>query len=85
MDVSSANTVVVVGNILETMLSLCIKDHRGLACQNWWAVTVTLLCGVRVPCKRFDFFFFFFTLSENKENHYLYSYIAVLLRVLFHS
>ena len=44
-----ANTVVVVGKILETMLSLCIKGHRGLACQNWWAVTVTLLCSVRVP------------------------------------
>lgn len=49
---------ILVGNILETMVSLCIKGHWGLAYQNWCAVTVTLLCGVRVPWKRCDFFFF---------------------------
>lgn len=63
-----ANTAIVVGNILETMLSLCIKGHWGLAYQNWWAVTVTLLCGVRVPWKRCDFFFFFYIIREQRES-----------------
>ena len=79
-----ANTAIVVGSILETMLSLCIKDHQGLACQNWWAVTMTLLM-VSEFLEKGVIFFFLYILSEDKENHYLYRYTPVFVRVLFHS
>ena len=55
-----ANTAIVVGSILETMLSLCIKDHQGLACQNWWAVTMTLLMVSEFLEKGVIFFFYIY-------------------------